>query len=185
MTLDCRRRSVPSAGKDLVSHSPETGQPPPAPAGADVRTFELPVDPLQARRFAYAATDENPLYFDDEAARRAGYRGAIAPPMFVCSMFDHTAGPPERELKTDGVATGLFPSVVRPDSALLGGGQEVDFLAPVHLGDTLRVTRSLTDHYRRPSRRFGELEFVVVESLVVNQEGTLVVRIVDTLVVKQ
>jgi acyl dehydratase len=151
----------------------------------ETRTFTLPVDPVQARRFAYAATDENPLYFDDEAARRAGYERAIAPPMFVCSMFDHAAGPPERELKADGVATGIFPSVVRPDSALLGGGQEVDFLAPVHLGDTLQVTRSLVDHYRRPSRRFGELEFVVVESLVVNQDDTLVMRIVDTLIVDQ
>ena len=152
---------------------------------AEARTFELPVDPVQARRFAYAATDENPLYFDDEAARRAGYRGAIAPPMFVCSMFDHAAGPPERELRADGVAMSAFPGVVRPDSALLGGGQEVDFLAPVHLGDTLQVTRSLVDHYRRPSRRFGELEFVVMESLLVDQEGTLVVRIRDTLVVRQ
>jgi len=157
---------------------------PPRP-DPETRTFTLPVDPIQARRFAYAATDENPVYFDDEAARRAGYERAIAPPMFVCSMFDHAAGPPERELKADGVAAGIFPSVVRPDSALLGGGQEVDFLAPVHLGDILQVTRSLTDHYRRPSRRFGELEFVVVESLVVNQEGTLVMRIVDTLIVDQ
>jgi acyl dehydratase len=152
---------------------------------SEPRTFTLPVDPVQARRFAYAAGDENPVYFDDAAARQAGYAGAIAPPMFVCSMFDHAAGPPERELKADGVARDFFPSVVRPDSALLGGGQEVDFLAPVHLGDTLRVTRSLAEHYRRPSRRFGELDFVVVESLVVNQEDILVLRILDTLIVNQ
>jgi acyl dehydratase len=151
----------------------------------ETRTFTLPVDPVQARRFAYAATDENPVYFDDEAARAAGYDRAIAPPMYVCSMFDHAAGPPEDELKADGVARGIFPSVVRPDSALLGGGQEVDFLAPVHLGDVLEVTRTLADHYRRPSQRFGELEFVVVESRLVNQEGTLAVRIVDTLIVHQ
>jgi acyl dehydratase len=151
----------------------------------EVRSYTLPVDPVAARRFAYAATDENPLYFDDEAARAAGYERAIAPPMFVCSMFDHTAGPPERDLRPDGVAPGVFPSVVRPDAALLGGGQEVEFLAPVHLGDTLEVTRSVVDHYRRPSRQFGALEFVVMESRAVNQDGVLAVRIVDTLVVRQ
>lgn len=156
----------------------------PRPA-AEARSFTLPVDPVQARRFAYAAGDENPVYFDDEAARRAGYDRAIAPPMFVCAMFDHAAGPPEAELRADGVALDTFPSVVRPDSALMGGGQEVDFLGPVHLGDTVRVTRTLTDHYRRPSRRYGELDFVVVESLVENQDGALVLRIVDTLVVRQ
>jgi acyl dehydratase len=154
-------------------------------AETEARTFTLPVDPVAARRFAYAAGDENPVYFDDAAARRAGYERAIAPPMFVCSMFDHDAGPPEAELRPDGVAPGHFPSVVRPEALLLGGGQEVDFLGPVHLGDTLEVTRSLADHYRRPSERFGELEFVVVESRAVNQDGTLVVRIVDTLVVRQ
>jgi acyl dehydratase len=151
----------------------------------EVRRFTLPVDPVAARRFAYAADDENPLYFDDEAARRAGYERAIAPPMFVCSMFDHAAGPPERDLRADGVAPDAYPSVVRPDAALLGGGQEVEFLAPVHLGDTLEVTRSVVDHYRRPSRQFGELEFVVMESRAVNQDGVPVVHIVDTLVVRQ
>jgi acyl dehydratase len=160
--------------------------PPPPPAlDPETRTYTLPIDAVAARRFAYAATDENPVYFDDDAARRAGYERAIAPPMFVCSMFDHAAGPPERELKTDGVSTGIFPSVVKDDAALLGGGQEVDFLAPVYLGDTVVVTRSLVNHYRRPSQRFGELDFVVIESLIVNQEGTAVVRILDTLIAKQ
>lgn len=157
----------------------------PSRLAPETRRFTLPVDPVAARRFAYAADDENPLYFDDEAARLAGYERAIAPPMFVCSMFDHAAGPPERDLRPDGVAPGVFPSVVRPDAALLGGGQEVEFLAPVHLGDTLEVTRSLVDHYRRPSRQFGQLEFVVMESRAVNQDGTPVVRIVDILVVRQ
>jgi acyl dehydratase len=159
--------------------------PPPPDLDPETRTYTLPIDAVAARRFAYAATDENPVYFDDDAARRAGYERAIAPPMFVCSMFDHAAGPPERELKTDGVSTGIFPSVVKDDAALLGGGQEVDFLAPVYLGDTVVVTRSLVNHYRRPSQRFGELDFVVIESLIVNQEGTAVVRILDTLIAKQ
>jgi acyl dehydratase len=157
----------------------------PSRTDPETRSYTLPVDPVAARRFAYAATDENPLYFDDEAARAAGYERAIAPPMFVCSMFDHTAGPAERDLRPDGVAPGVFPSVVRPDAALLGGGQEVEFLVPVHLGDTLEVTRSVVGHYRRPSRQFGALEFVVMESRAVNQDGVLAVRIVDTLVVRQ
>lgn len=174
---------IRQAGSAAAREGTQVSDPPhPDP---EMRRFTLPVDPVAALRFAYAANDENPLYFDDEAARRAGYERAIAPPMFVCSMFDHTAGPPERDLRADGVAPGVFPNVVRPEAALLGGGQEVDFLAPVHLGDTLEVTRCVVDHYRRPSRQFGELEFVVMESRAVNQHGVLAVRIVDTLVVRQ
>jgi acyl dehydratase len=67
----------------------------------------------------------------------------------------------------------------------MGGGQDIEFLAPIYVGDVVRVSRSLVDHYRRPSQRFGELDFVVVESQVVNQDGVHVMRILDTLVVGQ
>lgn len=151
----------------------------------DVRTFTLPIDPIQATRYAYAATDENPVYFDESAALAAGYDGVIAPPTFVSAMLDHSAGPPESGLKPDGVSQGCFPAIVRPDSLVMGGGQDIEFLKPIRQGDVVEVTRTVVDHYHRPSARFGELEFVVVESHVVRQDGDLVMRIVDTLIVKQ
>jgi acyl dehydratase len=149
------------------------------------RRFTLPIDAVMARRFAYAAGDENPVYFDDESARRAGYDRAIAPPMFVCSMFDYAPGPPENQLKQDGVALGIFPSVVSPAAGLMGGGQQVEFLGPIYIGDTVEVTRTLVEHYRRPSKRFGELDFLVIQSLIVNAQGVLVMRILDTLIADQ
>jgi acyl dehydratase len=148
------------------------------------RRFTLPIDPIQARRFAVAADDRNPAYFDDDAARRAGYDRAIAPPMFVCSIFDHQAGPAEDELRSDGVAPGSFPSVVPASARLMGGGQRVEFLGPVYQGDEVDVVRTLVEHYRRPSGRYGELTFVVVEVRVTGSDGTLLARILDTLVVR-
>jgi len=151
----------------------------------DVRTFTLPIDPIQAARYAYAATDENPVYFDEPAALAAGYDGVIAPPTFVSAMLDYSAGPPESGLKPDGVAPGWFPAIVRPDSLVMGGGQDIEFLMPIRQGDLVEVTRTVVDHYHRPSARFGQLDFVVVESQVVRQDGALVMRILDTLIVKQ
>lgn len=147
--------------------------------------FTLPIDAVPARRFAYAADDLNPAYFDDALARRAGYERAIAPPMYVCSMFDHSAGPPEHELRGDGVAPVFFPDVVARDAALMGGGQVVEFLAPVYIGDTVEVVRSLVDRYRKASRHFGTLEFVVVESRVLDEDDRLLVRVVDTLATRR
>ena len=49
-----------------------TQNPATSPPDPDVRRFTLPIDPVQAKRYAYAATDENPVYFDDSAARLAG-----------------------------------------------------------------------------------------------------------------
>ena len=36
-----------------------------------------------AQRFALAADDRNPLYFDEAAARAAGYRTTLIPPVFL------------------------------------------------------------------------------------------------------
>lgn len=154
-------------------------------ADDEERVFVLPVDRVTARRFVHAATGSDPVYFDDDAARAAGYERAIAPRTFVSSMLDYTDGPPEHELKEDGVPVGLFPSIVRSDALLMGGGQDLEFLGDVHQGDTITVTRRTARAYRRPSARFGELTFVVEESEGVNQDGKPVIRIRDTLIVKQ
>jgi len=151
----------------------------------ETRVFTLPIDAVAVGRYAAAAHDANPVYSDDVAARAAGYERAVAPPTFVSAMLDHSGGPPETALRRDGVALDTFPSVVGPQSVLMGGGQDIEFLAPIYVGDVVEVSRSLVDHYRRPSRRYGELDFVVVESQVVNQDGVHVMRILDTLVVGQ
>jgi acyl dehydratase len=165
-------------------HTPNPADATSAP-DPDVRKFTLPIDPVQAARYAYAATDENPVYFDESAALAAGYDGVIAPPTFVSSMLDYSAGPPESGLKPDGVAQDCFPAIVRPDSQIMGGGQDIEFVRPIRPGDVVQVTRTVVAHHSRPSARFGELEFVVVESQVVRQDGALVMRIVDTFIVKQ
>lgn len=158
---------------------------PPEDFEEEGRVFVLPIDEMTAKRFAQASTLKDRIYYDDDAARAAGYAKAIAPITFISSMLDYTDGPPEDELKEDGVGATLFPSVVRPDALLMGGGQDIEFLAPVYHGDVVTVDRRLTNHYSRPSARFGKLEFVVEESVVTNQNGEVVMKISDTLIVKQ
>lgn len=168
-----------------MKHTPSEVPAPPPDLHKEQRTFVLPIDPMQARRFAHAATLADPIYFDDDAARAAGYEKAIAPLTFISSMLDYTDGPAESDLKEDGVANGLFPSVVRSDALLMGGGQDIEFVRPVLQGDVVTVVRYLANHYKRPSSRFGELDFVVEESVITNQRGEIVMRISDTLIVKQ
>ena len=99
-------------------------------------------------------------------------------------MLDYSAGPPESSLRPDGVAQNWFPAIVRPGAQIMGGGQDIEFLQPVYQGDVVEVTRTVVDHYARPSARFGELEFVLVQSHVVRPDGVLVMRILDTFIVK-
>lgn len=155
------------------------------PIDPEEHRFVLPIESMHVRRFVYASTDDNPIYFSDEAAQAAGYKRAVAPPTFVSSMLDYVDGPAEDDLKEDGVAKDLFPKIVKPDALLMGGGQDIDFLAPVYQGDVVTVTRRVVDFYKRPSARFGELNFIVMVSEGVNQDGTTVIRIRDTLIAKQ
>ena len=151
----------------------------------ETRTFTLPIDAVSVGRYAAATHDPDPAYLDDKAAKAAAYERAIAPPMFVASMLDHAGGPPEASLRRDGVALDWFPSIIAPDAVLMGGGQDIEFLSTIYVGDVVEVRRSLAEHTRRPSNRFGELDLIVVESHVTNQDGVLVMRILDTLIVAQ
>lgn len=53
-------------------------------------TFELPVDPEKVKEFARAVGEENnPLYFDADAAREQGLPGPVAPPTFTVTQIFH------------------------------------------------------------------------------------------------
>jgi len=150
-------------------------------AKKDRHEFTIPIDEIMAHRFCYAVTNHNPIYFDDEAARAAGYERMVAHPTLISSILDYQAGPPEDGLREDGVDFDIFP--VPSDALLMGGGQEIDFIAPVYVGDRITFVRTVHDIVTKPSRRFGELTFVVMDSVGKNQVGAEVMRIRDTLIV--
>ena len=158
---------------------------PPPNLDPEPHQFSMPADPMWAQRFAYAATDRNPVYFDDAAAKAAGYERKIAPVLFASSMLEYQAGPAEEDLKEDGVTRGLFPKVVKDGAILMGGGQEIEFFEPLYQGDTFTARRTVINHYKKPSPKRGELDFIVMESIITNQKGQKVARIVDTLIAKQ
>ena len=81
---------------------------------------------------------DDPVYFDEEAAKAAGYRGIVAPPMFVVVYAAGAMGPV------------LFdPDVAMNFAAMVHGGQEFEWGEPVISGDLISTTttckgRSLT-----------------------------------------
>ena len=147
----------------------------------DRHEFTVPIDKIMAQRFCYAVTNTNPIYFDDDASRSAGYDRMVAHRTLISSILDYSAGPPEEGLREDGVALNIFP--VKPNALLMGGGQEIDFIAPVYVGDSVTFVRTVHDIQHKQSRRFGELTFIIMDSVGSNQHGEEVMRIRDTLIV--
>lgn len=105
-------------------------------------------------KFAQAIGDANPIFNDEEAARKTRHGGLIAPPTFLRSM---SAGPAKVQVKS-------------PYPAALDGGSEWEYFEPVRPGDRITVTIRIADMFERPGR-LGNMLFTVRETRYVNQFG--------------
>jgi Acyl dehydratase len=134
---------------------------------------------LDFQRYAAAVGDLNPIYFEDEAARAAGYDGVVAPPNFLTSVIEWGLGPLEDQMREDGnprdgiakKLIGLTPEQLQ-GLRMMGGGNEIEFGQPVRPGDVVTYRRRLVEVYERPSK-MGVLLFAVHENLFTNQRGEM------------
>jgi acyl dehydratase len=122
--------------------------------------FEYEVGREKIREYANAVSEHTPVHHDGEAARAAGFRDVVAPPMFAVV---YSAG---------SVAAGVLdPEVGINFARMLHGGQEFVWGEPVCSGDTITTTTTVKDLYER-----GGMEFYVFESVSQNQDGREVAR---------
>ncbi len=110
------------------------------------------------REYASAVGETNPLYFDVDAARGAGYADVVAPPMFVVVY----------------AARALAPAIFDPDVGLnfammVHGGQEFRWGPLVVAGDEITTTTAVKDIADR-----GGMGFYVFESVSKNERGETV-----------
>jgi len=119
------------------------------------------------RYFALALGDNNPLYRDEEFARKTRHGGIIGPPTLVCETNQYMDASPDE----DGYIGHTWHLPV-PHSRLIRGGNEYEFFQPVRPTDRITVTWRLVDIYERETRS-GSMLFVVSEVRYTNQHGQL------------
>ena len=117
------------------------------------------------RRFAAAIGDNNPLYHDEEYAKKLGYRSIIAPPGFQPTYSFPIKVPPMR--------AEAGPRFRLPFTRNLNGGDEYEFFQPIQAGDVISITRRLGDIYERDGR-MGKMLFTINETVFRNQKGEIV-----------
>ena len=121
---------------------------------------EYEVGKEKIAEYARAVGEDNPVYFDREQARAAGFRDIPAPPMFAVVYAMGSVGP------------GLFDPDVGIDFAMMvHGGQEFAWGEPVCSGDTISTATTVKDIFDRDGKGF-----YVFESVSTNQLGQEVVR---------
>lgn len=112
------------------------------------------------RKFAEAIGDPNPLYRDEEYARKSRHGGIIAPPTFLLDDGTITFGD---KLMED----------CRPDKGFLNGGIQMDINRQFRAGDVITTRAKLADVYMKEGK-FGSMIFMTVEVSYIDQNGELV-----------
>jgi acyl dehydratase len=131
-----------------------------APVGKEYPPFEYEVGREKIREYSNAVGEANPVHHDPAAARDAGFRNVVAPPMF-CVVYS---------------AGAMGPAILDPETGInlmlmVHGGQEFEWGEPVCAGDTITTTARLAD----VSEKNG-MTFYVFESESTNQDGETTVK---------
>jgi acyl dehydratase len=122
--------------------------------------FEYEVGLEKIREYANAVGETERVHHDREAAKEAGFRDVVAPPMFAVVY------------STGAMAPAILDPEVGMDLArMLHGSQEFVWGEPVVAGDVIETAAELKDLYEKDGK-----QFFVFESVSRNQDGQEVVR---------
>ena len=135
-------------------------------------TFDLPVDPDRVADFATAVGEDNPIFFDRDAAMAKGFPGPLAPPTFtVTQIFQVPRDEREKRL-------GANLDYAR----VLHGEQEFIYERLPIAGETLHGTMRIAKDFTKEGKRGGSMRFVTYESTFTDAEGALVLTANYTLI---
>ena len=109
----------------------------------------------KVREYAHAVGETNPLHLDPDAARAAGHRDVVAPPMFATVYTSPAIGP-----------AFFDPEVGMDFSRMVHGAQEFVWGPLVVAGDEIATEVEVADISER-----GGMGFYVFESRSGNQHG--------------
>ena len=129
-------------------------------AGKSWDPVPFEVEAERIAQYADAIGADSPVHRDPDAARAAGFRDVVAPPMFAVVYSAPAMGP------------ALFdPEVQMNLAAMVHGGQEFVWGEPVCAGDVVSTAVTCASIEARDGKGF-----YVFESVSTNQDGAETVR---------
>jgi acyl dehydratase len=138
--------------------------------GKTTEICSMEVEKGHIRRFAQAIGDDNPLYHDQEHAKRSRYGAIIAPPTFP-TVFG---------FEGERVLEGLDINYAR----LLHGEQEYEYFAPIRAGDIIRFNTTITDVTEKEGKS-GTMDIITTEMTGHNQDNEKVFIGRSTVVIRR
>jgi acyl dehydratase len=123
------------------------------------------VEREKIREYAVAVKNDDPAFFEEEAAAELGYDGLLAPLTFI-SVFGYKAQSAFFDKANIGIT----------DAKIVQVDQELKFLRPIKDGDRLYC-----DVYVHSVRQSFGTDIIVTKNIVSNQDGEVVQETYTTL----
>ena len=138
--------------------------------GREYPAFSFEVEKGRISMFARAIGEDNPIHFDEDAAKAAGYRGIPAPPTFSFTIAME-AGLPVQVIEDLGV----------DKTKTVHGEQHFAYHGDICAGDVIRADQKIVDIFEKKG---GALLFIVAELGMTNQQGDRVADLRTVTVVR-
>lgn len=135
-----------------------------------VKPATMKIERAMVERFAQAIGDSNPLWQDENYAKRTRYGSTVVPPTFLTFT---AFWPDEIQFRLAKLDT--------PLKRIMAGSVEYDYFLEVKPGDVVTATARLSEACVRQGKE-GKLLFITVEITYINQKGDLTVRERNTVI---
>ena len=130
--------------------------------------FDVEIEIL--RLFSKATGQDDPIYFNEEAARKEGHPSILAPPTFLIAVAMRQENPY------------LYLTDLNvPIGRILHANQEYSYFSPIHAGDQLKMNSRIDNIF---DKKNGALQFVSFFSVYTNQNNLKVAESISTVVVR-
>ncbi|WP_414853143.1 MaoC family dehydratase N-terminal domain-containing protein [Brevibacillus sp. IT-7CA2] len=139
--------------------------------GLEFAPYGMAVEKGKIKELALALGDDNPIYYDLEAAKKEGYDGIPIPPTFL-QVIDLWGGLGSVE-KVEKLKLNL--------ARVLHGQQYYEYLGDIVAGDVLSVTSKVVQAETKTGST-GSMDLITSENQYRNQRGELVAITRNTLV---
>lgn len=142
--------------------------------GRETDLLPLPdeISSSDVRRYLEATGDQNPLWRNDDAARAAGYRARVVPPMLLIELVWRLKNTDEGRM-TDKVP--LPPAYTDTRNV----DNEIEWLEPAYVGDRISIRHRIRDIACRSGRR-GLGVYITRETEYLRSDGRLLARAMQT-----
>ena len=134
-----------------------------------VYTFIVEKDKIIEFAIAVSQKDNrdqiNPIYYDEEAAKKAGYQSIPTPLTFSNSSFFWTGGGLLGTVETLGIDS----------SKLLHREEAFEYYGSIYAGDVITRKMKVVDMYKK-GKRERTVDVTILEIELINQRGELIIK---------